>query len=237
MNRKRLIDYSYFFNGEYYKMLDAIKKHIDVPLAPDLKCITIFDNEYPKRLLILKYPPLVLYYEGDLTLLNKESIGIVGSRIPCDYAKEMTSLLARKQKDKVIVSGLAKGIDTCAHLNATKTIGILGSGINYYYPYENKELIDNMKKYQLVISEYPDKTIPYAHHFPFRNRIIAALSDELYVMQTSEKSGTLSTVNEALELSKTIKVLPFPVDKLDGKYNNYLIKEGAEIIEYDEIYD
>jgi len=237
VNRQRLIDYSYFFKGEYNKIINAIRNNIDVPRAPDLKCITIFDNEYPKILFNLKCPPLVLYYEGNLELLKKDAIGIVGSRIPCEYASNMTALLSSHYKDKVIVSGLAKGIDAIAHKNAKLTIGVLGCGINYYYPYENKKLIDDMKSSQLVISEYPDKTIPYAHHFPFRNRIIACLANELYVMQTSEKSGTLSTVNEALELGRQIKVLPFGIDEKLGKYNNYLINEGAQIIDYDEIYD
>ena len=196
--------------------------------------ITILDEEYPKKLLELKYPPIVLYYEGDISLLKEESIAIVGSRVPCDYSLKACELLSKKAKD-VVVSGLAKGIDACAHRNASRTIGVLGSGINYYYPYENKSLIDKMKRENLVLSEYPDRVKPLSFHFPFRNRIIAALSKIVYIMETGEHSGTMTTVNEALELSREIKVLPFDIFTNKGIGNLKLIHEGADIIDIDEI--
>lgn len=198
-------------------------------------CLTILDDDYPKELFHLHYPPLVLYYVGNLSLLKQSKIGIVGSRKPCDYAIAATRNLARRYQDEVIVSGLAKGIDAIAHLNSQKTIGILGCGIRRYYPYANKELIDEVKKKGLLLSEYPGMALPLSFHFPFRNRIIAALAERIYVMQASVKSGTMTTVKEALELGKDIRVLPFQLDDQRGEGNTILLSEGAMVIDRDEI--
>lgn len=235
MKREDLIYYSLKYEGDYNKIIKAINSKEEIEAFDMPKAITIFDETYPKAFLELKYPPFVLYYEGNINLLKEDCIGIVGSRNPCDYSIKATELLA-KASNKVIVSGLAKGIDKIAHQNANKTIGILGSGINYYYPLENKELIDDMKNNQLVISEYPDKVKPLAYHFPFRNRLIAALSKTVYIMETKELSGTMTTVNEALELGKEIKVLPFELFQSNGKGNLKLIHEGADIIDTEDFF-
>lgn len=235
MKREELIYYSLKYEGDYNKIIKAINNKEEIKSFIVPKAITIFDDAYPKEFLELKNPPLVLYYEGNINLLKEDKIGIVGSRLPSDYSLDVCEKLS-KNSNKVIVSGLAKGIDACAHKNAAKTIGILGSGINYYYPLENKKLIDSMKKNNLVLSEYPDKVKPYAYHFPFRNRLIAALSKIVYIMETGEHSGTMTTVNEALELGRDIKVLPFEVFTNKGKGNLKLIHEGADIIDTEDIY-
>lgn len=235
MKREELIYYSLKYEGDYNKIIEAItnKEKIESFIVP--KAITIFDDIYPKEFLELKNPPFVIYYEGDISLLKEEKIGVVGSRKPSEYSLDVCKKLCENNKN-VVVSGLAKGIDACAHANSKRTIGILGSGINYYYPLENKHLIDDMKKNNLVLSEYPDKVKPYACHFPFRNRLIAALSKIVYIMETGEHSGTMTTVNEALELGRDIKVLPFEVFTEKGKGNLKLIHEGADIIDTDDIY-
>lgn len=234
-NREKLIAYAYKYEGDYFKILKAIETKEEIDEIKDSNAITILDREYPKELLELKYPPFVLFYKGNLELLKKEKIGIVGSRNACDYALKATELLTRKNNDLVIVSGLAKGIDGKAHEIADYSIGVLGCGIDYIYPYENIELYKKLIKQGLLLSEYPAKTKPLAYHFPFRNRIIAALSCTIYVMQSSQKSGTVTTINEALELQKDVKVLPFSIFDEDGNYNNYLINEGALIILNSEI--
>ena len=235
MNREKLISYSCFYNGEYDRIIKAISNNEKVKDVNIKNVITVFDKEYPSRLLDLRYPPLVLYYYGDLSLLNKECVGIVGSRKPCDYAIEATKRLSKKLSDKVIVSGLAKGVDYYAQDNALKTIGILGCGIDYIYPMCNYDLINKVKKEGLLLSEYPSMVKPLAYHFPFRNRIIAALSSTIYIMQSSQKSGTMTTINEALELGKDIKVLPYDVFNSNGINNNDLINEGAMLICNEEI--
>lgn len=235
MNREKLISYSFYYLGEYDKIIKAIKKNEEIPLVNVNNAITIFDDIYPKELFNLKYPPLVLYYKGNLDLLNQDAIAIVGSRNPCTYALNATKALAMKNNDKVIVSGLAKGIDAMAHEYATKTIGILGCGIDYIYPRCNYELIKRLEKQGLILSEYPGMSKPLGYHFPFRNRLIACLSSKTYVMQSTLKSGTMTTVAESLELGRDVKVLPYDIFNECGSNNNHLIYEGANIIERNEI--
>lgn len=235
MNRELLISYSFNYLGEYDKILKAINNNDDVVLVNIPNAITIFDKEYPKELLHLKYPPLVLYYKGNLELLKQESIAVVGSRNPCEYALQATKALVLANQDKVIVSGLAKGIDAMAHEYASKTIGILGCGIDYIYPRCNYDLIKKIEEQGLILSEYPGFSKPLGYHFPFRNRLIACLSNKTYVMQSTLKSGTMTTVSEALELGRDVKVLPYDIFNEFGVNNNHLIYEGANIIEREEI--
>ena len=235
MDRIKLISYSYYYLGEYDKILQAISRNEDVPLVNIPNAITIFDEAYPKILFNLKYPHFVLYYKGNLDLFKQDSISIVGSRNPCEYALKATQCLAKANSDKVIISGLAKGIDACAHENSTKTIGVLGCGIDYIYPRCNYDLIKKMERENLIISEYPGMSKPLGYHFPFRNRIIACLSSTTYVMQSTLKSGTMTTINEALELGKEVRVLPYDIFNEYGENNNHLIYEGATPIQLLEL--
>jgi len=235
MNAKQLIYYAIKYSGDYNKLIMAIKKEEQFESRAVSNAITILDENYPKVLLELKNPPLVLFYKGDIELLNKKCISVVGSRNACDYALKATKQLVKRYEDLVVVSGMAKGIDTCAHENAKYTIGVLGCGIEYIYPYSNYELYKKISKNGLLISEYPFDTKPLAYHFPFRNRIIAALASRVYIMQSTLLSGTMTTVNQALELGKEIRVLPYDLYNECGKQNNTLINEGALMIENDEI--
>ncbi len=233
--RNKLISLAIKYEGNYNLITKAIANHEDANEIVTNNCLTIFDDDYPIELFALKEAPYVLFYKGDLSLLKKSRIGIVGSRLPTNYALEATKRYVKNIKDKqVIVSGVAKGIDACAQANSLKTIGILGCGIDYIYPKENKELYKSIIKNGLLLSEYPDMTIPRGYHFPFRNRLIAALSNEIIVMEAKNKSGTLTTINAALELGKEVKVLPFSVFDEEGKFNNQLIQEGASILKYED---
>lgn len=234
-NREFLISLAIKYAGDYNLISKAIINNETVEEVICDRAICIIDKEYPKCFLNLKYPPFVLFYKGDISLLKKEMIGVVGSRKPCEYAIEATKKLVVNNKDRVIVSGLAKGIDRIAHLYAEKTIGILGSGIDYIYPRTNLDLFKRIEREGLLISEYPANVLPLAHHFPFRNRLIAALASQVYIMEAHEKSGTTTTINEALELGKDIKVLPFDVFNSSGYYNNYLIQEGSQIISIEDL--
>ncbi len=140
-----------------------------------------------------------------LRLIERKGVGIVGARNCSLQALQNTDLIVKRLQSKyVIVSGLAKGIDARAHQNAIRTIGVLGCGINVIYPKENTFLFERMKYTGLIISEYPMHVKPLAYHFPWRNRLIAALSYSLVVIEASYKSGTMITVNECLELSVPI---------------------------------
>lgn len=239
MDRKQLIAYSLMCNGEYDQIVNAIKNSMEVPSyiyeqvdKISDSVITLFDEDFPKNLLELKHVPFCLYTRGNKELLKDNSkIAIIGSRQPLPYAIDATKLLCNQKKDKVIVSGLAKGIDAVAHQNANKTIAVLGCGIDYIYPSCNFDLFKKIEKEGLIISEYPGNTKPLAFHFPFRNRIVAALSSCVYVAQCKIKSGTVSTINDAMELGKEVKVLPFDVFSTlsNNVYNNTLINEGAPL--------
>ena len=231
MNRNDLISRSFYYEGEYHRIIKSFNNQRNYPSVDIKNVITIYDDIYPKEFLNLRCPPIVLYYKGDLNLLKKEKISIVGSRKACDYALRATEYLCLKNKDKVIVSGLAKGIDGKAHECAKKTIAILGCGIDYIYPKSNEYLYKIIEREGLILSEYPGLVKPLPYHFPFRNRLIAALGDCLYVMQSSNKSGTSSSVDEALELGKDVKVLPYDIFSPFGIHNNEMISEGAEIIQ------
>lgn len=237
MNKKeKLISIAIKNKGDYKKIKEDIISGTSVEYVACQNCFTIFDDIYPKELLDLTDPPFVLFYKGNLDLLKQEKIGIVGSRFPTDYALKATRALVNNKKE-VVVSGLAKGIDACAQSSAKRSIGILGSGIDYIYPKENKELYHKLEKEGLLLSEYPNNTVPFAYHFPFRNRIISALSREVYVMELNEKSGTMTTVNETLKLGKDVKVLPFSVFSEKDVYNNTLINEGALMISYNDLFN
>ncbi len=235
MNREQLIAYSFYYGGEYDKIYQAVKKDVPIKGRKAENVVTILDRDYPKCFFDLKYPPFVLYYEGDLSLLKGGHLGIVGSRKACPYALKATAGLCAHYEDKIIVSGLAAGIDACAHAHASKTVGILGCGIERIYPYSNKGLIEKVKKEGLVLSEYPGHAPPLGHHFPFRNRLIAALSEKVYIMQSKAASGTMTTLNEALELGREVHVLPYDVFDQDGHNNNQLIYEGAIPVLHQEI--
>ncbi len=197
--------------------------------------ITICDENYPSKFNKIYKPPFVLYYYGDLSLINKPCLAVVGSRECSDYAKQSTFKIVKELDNKlVIISGLAKGIDASAHQAAIdvngKTIAILGSGIDYCYPLENKGIYDEIKKNHLLISEYPFNSPPKKHHFPYRNRLIGALGDSLLIVEAKESSsGTYHTLRAALELGKDVYCLPSPF--LGNSLTNRLIQEGALLVE------
>ena len=237
--RKQLISYAIKYKGDYKSILKAYTKNELIDIIKYDNAITILDDNYPKRLFELDYPPLVLFYRGNINLLNNECIGIVGSRNVSKYGADITTYVANNLKHKyTIVSGLAKGVDALAHsacLKGGTTIGVLGCGIDYIYPKSNTLLYEEMSKNHLILSEYPYDLEPNKLYFPFRNRIIAALSNKLIVTSAKERSGTLITVNQCLKLDKDIYCVPYHCDEIDGIGCNRLILEGANILLTDDI--
>jgi DNA processing protein len=189
---------------------------------------------YPKRLSELIDPPTILYTKGDMSILAaKFKVAIIGSRKATDYSKNAMSLIVPPlvENDTVIVSGLAKGADAMAHKAAIfyggKTIAVLGHGLFHLYPYENKELADEISENHLLISEYPSYVKPEKWTFPMRNRIISGLSDAVIVTESASKSGTMSTVEHALDHGKHIFAVPGSVMSSLSEGPNKLIDEGA----------
>ncbi len=237
MEREKLIALAIKYKGNYRMLYEALRKGEDAPMPKDVAAITIFDKDYPKRLRELALPPLVLFYRGDRRLIKEEMVAVIGSRKMEDYASRATKdLVSSLKKRYTVISGLALGVDGMAHHCALthKTIGVIGCGIDRIYPAANKELYEAMSKRHLIISEYPGDIAPRAEHFPFRNRIIAALATKVFVMQASLRSGTFITVNEAIELDREIYALPYDIYDEAGKGTNLLIEEGARMILPDE---
>jgi DNA processing protein len=234
--KEHIISAAIKYEGSYEKIAFAIKNNEkNVIRSWNGSAITILDEEYPASLKQLRYPPFVLFYKGNLELLSKNAISIVGSRHPESYGVEMTRQIVRScNHSYVIVSGLAKGIDAIAHQEALHlkrgTIGIIGCGIDRIYPDENDRLFQDMANHGLILSEYPGFTPPRKHHFPFRNRLIAALSHKCIVTAAALKSGTMLTVNEALTLGKEVICIPYPIGTSSGEGCNLLISQGASIL-------
>ncbi|WP_026674295.1 DNA-processing protein DprA [Alkalihalobacterium bogoriense] len=199
--------------------------------------ITFFENEYPPTLRQLFDPPWVLYCKGNIALLHyPKALAVVGTREPTKGGQRSLEKIVRPiVEDRwLIVSGLAKGIDTMAHrltMNyGGKTIAILGSGFDYIYPSVNERLADEIGRYHLLLSEYPAKTKPNKWQFPERNRLISGLSKGTVVVEAKERSGALITADQALEQGKDVFAVPGPIYEQMSLGPNRLIQQGAKLI-------
>lgn len=179
------------------------------------KIIKINEKEYPEKLKKIYAPPQELYVLGNSEILNENSIAIVGCRNCTKYGANMAKKFGYElSKNGInIISGLARGIDTCSHIGCLmangKAIAVLGSGLDKIYPAENIKLYKEIiKKGGAVITEFPLGTKPDRVNFPIRNRIISGLSNGILVIEAKERSGTLITVGYGLEQGKEIFVIP-----------------------------
>ena len=234
--------FSLKYEGDFQSIYNALmrKEQVDEELRCELKkklkseYTTLFSHDYPEQLKLINCPPFVLYYYGDLSLVKEKCIGVVGMREVDDYGKRATQDFVKQliEQDYIIVSGMARGVDTIAHQSTInkngKTIAVLGTGIEYYYPRENRILYDELKLHHLIMSEYPFMTAPKRKLFPFRNRIISGLSNSLLVTQARQKSGTMITAGYALEQGKEVYCIPGRYDDYNGC--NELIKQGAKMV-------
>lgn len=220
-----------------------LDKHLEYMYKHNIQILNINDIKYPQNLKNIYDPPVSLYVLGNIKALNETNIAVIGSRDYSKYgenqAKKFSYDLAKNKIN--IVSGLAKGIDSFAHIGALyakgKTIAVLGNGLDMIYPKENINLAkDIIKNNGCIISEYPLGTKPLKYNFPARNRIISGISRGILVIEAKEKSGTLITVDFALEQGRDIFVIPGNVDSKNSVGTNNLIKEGAKLVtSYEEI--
>ncbi|EKE3417960.1 DNA-protecting protein DprA, partial [Enterococcus faecalis] len=199
--------------------------------------MTILDAVYPKLLREIYNPPAILFYRGNLQLLSRRKIGIVGARYATSYGLRVTEALVPKivKEGFTIVSGLAKGIDSRSHemaiQNGGQTIGILGTGLDVYYPYEKKELQQTMKQNQLVLTEYVNGSGPKKYHFPARNRIIAGLSLGVCVMEARKNSGSLITAQAAMDYGREVFAVPGSIFQSFSTGCHELIQDGAKCVQ------
>lgn len=198
--------------------------------------VLIGDEDYPGRLYDMEWPPLILFYEGDLSLFRRPSAGIVGSRRCSDYGRRVTAELASAlaRIGLVIISGGARGVDSAAHMavlrESGKTVCVLGTGLDVVYPEENSGLFDQIRQYGLILTEYPRGFGPKKWTFPMRNRIIAGLSDQIIVTEAAEKSGSLHTASFGEEINRIIHAVPHGIYSSVGRGSNQLIEMGAKIL-------
>lgn len=199
-------------------------------------------DNYPNRLYNIKNPPMVLFYKGKLPQEGNKSVGIVGARACTEYGKSVAYETAKKlaYNNVDVISGMARGIDSMAHLGSIDTGGstyaILGCGVDVCYPAQNIEIYEKISKRGGIISEYIPGTKPLAWHFPNRNRIISALSDSILMVEAKEKSGSFITVDYALEQGKNVYALPGRMTDMLSVGCNRLISEGAiPLISVDQI--
>lgn len=196
---------------------------------------SILDKVYPIELRQTYNPPVLLFYKGNIKLLHKPKLAIVGAREASKSGVHAVyKIIKELQNQFVIVSGLARGIDTAAHLaslkNGGKTIAVIGSGLDVVYPKENRKLQAYIAKHHLLLSEYAPQEKPLKHHFPERNRIIAGLSRGIIVAEAKMRSGSLITCEYALDEGRDIFAIPGNIT--DGKSAgcHFLIQEGAKCI-------
>ncbi len=211
--------------------IDNVKRNLE---TNEIKSISYYQDEYPKKLKNYDDAPFTLFYKGNILPLNQGyNISIVGSRKYSNYGKDVTKIICRDlcANNINIISGMAKGIDTFAHETCLESEGytcaVLGSGLDIVYPKENIKIFNKIVEKGCVISEFLPGTPPYAHNFPLRNRIISAFSDIIIVVEAGEKSGSLITANLALEQGKDVMAVPGSIFSHESKGTNKLIKDGA----------
>lgn len=214
-----------------------------------MKILKFEDEFYPENLREIQNPPKQIYVLGDEKLLNTKSISIVGSRKCTEYGKNQSIKFAYNlaKEDITIVSGMAIGIDSSAHIGALnakgKTIAVLGSGFNYIYPESNINLFNKiLENGGTIISEYKPNTEPCPDNFRNRNRIVSGLSMGVLVVEAAQKSGTGITINYARKQKKTIFAIPSSIENKKGEGTNRLLKrdgilvtDANDILEYFEL--
>ena len=205
--------------------------------ASDQHIVTLADTAYPRALLDIADPPTLIYVRGRLDLLQRPALAIVGSRNPTPQgiknAENFSAALA--QSGLIIVSGLALGIDTAAHLAALSvqgdTIAVIGTGIDRIYPARNLDLARRIVKQGCIISEFPLGTPAVAHNFPRRNRLISGLARGVLVVEAAAESGSLITARLAGEQGKEVFSIPGSIHSPQARGCHKLIKQGAKLVE------
>lgn len=222
---------------ENEKIRNTMPYYIKYLKENKIGCIKYQEEQYSDSLKNIYDPPVYLYYKGKIELIKEEGIAIIGCRECTSYGKKIAQQMAYElaMQNIQVISGLARGIDTIAHKNTLKakgkTIAVLGNGLASMYPKENGSLAQEIiQQGGLILSEYPINSPPEKMHFPARNRIISALAKGVLVIEAREKSGTLITVDFALEQGKSVFAVPGNINSKCSYGTNYLIKQGAKLV-------
>jgi len=200
------------------------------------KLVNWKEPEYPQNLLQIYDPPVMLYVHGDASILNSPSLSIVGTRRPTLYGSQMAERMGRDLASRglTIVSGLARGIDAIGHTGATavggKAIGVIGTGIDVWYPKENKKLYEKVLERGAIVSELPTGSHPAPENFPVRNRIIAGMPLGVVIVEGKQYSGSPITARLAMEFGREVFGVPGNATQPSSFAPNQLIKQGAKLV-------
>lgn len=228
-----ITDEKTYLQFEELEKSNALAKELLEIAKLGVQIVTLSDESYPECLSEINPSPIVLYCLGDISLLKaSKKIAIVGTRTPSRYGMEVTKMFSEElsMNGFIIVSGMARGIDAIAHkgcIDSKKpTIAVLGSGVDVVYPADNFNIYNYIKENGLIISEYSLHSEALKYHFPERNRIISGLSDGLLVTEAGEKSGSLITLNLALDQGKEVFLIPSNITNKYARGTNQAIKDG-----------
>ncbi len=219
------------------KSLELAQEECGKAADMGVRIVSLGDPEYPSRLKEIYDPPVILFVKGNVDVLAQPGIAMVGTRHPTPYGSGMAERLAtaRATRGLVIISGLARGIDTASHRGTVaakgKTVAVLGTGIDVIYPKENTRLAEQIVALGgALISEFPLGTAPTPQNFPIRNRIISGMSAGVLVVEAAEYSGTRITSRCALEQNRDVYAVPGNVTNKNSWGPNTLIKQGAKLV-------
>lgn len=215
---------------------DRGEKELERLAGLGAQAICLDDPDYPSLLRQINAPPPVLYVQGRSEILGTCCLAIVGSRAATSYGHRIASTLARDlaAQGVTVVSGLALGIDGCAHAGALSvsggTVAVLGCGLDVVYPRQNHSLYEQIRESGLLVTEYPLGTRPEAFRFPARNRIIAGMSYGVVVVEAARKSGSLITAVLALDEGRDVFAVPGQVDSFKSAGAHWLLQQGAKLV-------
>ena len=220
-----------------FRQDQALEKARKIIGQTDLTVLTLLSPEYPPLLKSIYDPPPVLYCKGKPLEFDRPAIAVVGSRHSSQYGRTAARRISCELAiaGVIIISGMARGIDTMAHKGALDvkegyTIAVLGGGVDYIYPSENTTIYNSILDNGTIISEYPPGAKPSPGNFPARNRIVSGLSSGILVVEAGVKSGALITVDCALDQGREVYALPGNVGSPYSRGTNKLLKEGAKIV-------
>lgn len=219
-----------------FASVEMIERYIPVlEKYEDMGITTYFDYDYPQLLCQIKNPPLVLYYRGEISVLQNRCIAVVGTRSATEKGKYHARSFAREiaAQGYTVVGGLSAGIETAAHIGAMSTgatCAVLASGIDVVYPSENKELYNKICENGVVISEHMPGARTGKYAIPLRNRIISGLCESVLLIEAPEKSGSLTIINHAVDQNRDVYVLDDKSASYEFSGNRMLIQDGAAAV-------
>jgi DNA processing protein len=230
-----LVDKKYIKKEEFLNSSKAFKveKQLRVLQEESVRMLTVLDGDYPLNLKGLEDAPPVLYCRGELLFEDSNSVAIVGTRRATEYGRTVARTLAKQLSGLgiTVISGMASGIDTQAHIGALsaggRTLAVMGTGIDLIYPSSNRNLARKIVENGALITELPPNSPALPYHFPSRNRIISGLSKAVVAIEAPFKSGVFSTVRWALQYGRDVYALPGDINRTNSEGTNKLLKEGA----------